>query len=105
MVGGNRVQDGEAKYAGAFYVNNTRLCTVGIIGDHYVLTAAHCVITRENEFRGGHMKIVVGMNNLTVPDNGVVANVQKIFIPAGYNVTHWKTRFPPHDIAVLKVNN
>ncbi|XP_031777968.1 chymotrypsin-like [Nasonia vitripennis] len=77
-------------------LNRTGTCGGGIIGDRFVLTAAHCVVNESGDFYKGDYKVVAGSIDLTVV-HGVSISVEKAYVPSSYRSIN-----SPNDIAVLK---
>ena len=107
LLGGSEAKSEDIRYLLSLHRDGKHTCGAGIIDARFVLTAAHCVVDIvTNEFKLEPMKVVAGVEDLTVDDpSRVEIDVEDFYVPEVYNGTYWMGNYPEGDIAVLKVRH
>ncbi|KAI4479926.1 hypothetical protein M0804_010665 [Polistes exclamans] len=95
IVNGQEAKPGEIPYQVSLQVKVSafHFCGGSVLNEHYVITAAHCVVTKTEN----GIQVVAGTVNLNKP--GSVHNVAKIIVHENYNPSDSYK----NDIALLKV--
>jgi secreted trypsin-like serine protease len=93
IVGGGPAGQGENRWMTSLQ-RGGHFCGASLIGDRWVVTAAHCVIGE----KPAGMKVWVGGHDLRYPGQGEAAKVKKIYIHPKYNDNTLR-----NDIALIKL--
>lgn len=101
IVGGEYATEDQFKYQVSLQIYGANICGAGILDDHHILTAAHCVIDEYNKFNKLPMTVVATTNDLNLNEStSIRSEVVKVYTLKQYDgeavMTHG-------DIAVLKV--
>ena len=101
IIAGTESRPHEFPYVISLQSNGTHFCGGGIINEQFILTAAHCFIDEEDNFRDGEFEVVAGTNNLKEDSDTKV----KVRVAAAYSSALYNGGSENHvgDIAVLKV--
>lgn len=104
IIGGQDALPGKYPYHVAIEIFGSFACGGAIIGEYFVVTAAHCVADDKGLTRLP-IRVVGGTNDLSkhALAHKVVADVEKIYIPKEFNPANEATHIA-HDIALLKVH-
>lgn len=101
IIGGEYASEGQFKYQVSLQVYGENLCGAGILNDHHILTAAHCVIDEYNNFNKHPMTVVAATNDLNHNEStSVRSEVVKVYTLKQFD---GETVMTNGDIAVLKV--
>ncbi|OXU26580.1 hypothetical protein TSAR_012018 [Trichomalopsis sarcophagae] len=97
IVGGERADEKQFPYQVALLVKGKLVCGGGIIGDKYILTAAHCFIDKDGSFYNKAYTVVAGSTDLNL-DEGIEITPEKVYVHKGYQPPNFD-----NDIAILKL--
>ena len=82
------------------------ICSGGIIGDQFIVTAAHCVIDDDGNFEEDRLTVLVGSTKAKVYNEGRRVAVDTVYVLKEYDPVNPNPETPystTADIAVLKV--
>ncbi|KAJ8679505.1 hypothetical protein QAD02_015292 [Eretmocerus hayati] len=105
ILGGEEAYHGQYSFTVVLKRDGQYYCSGGIIGEHYIVTAAHCIVNDGNEeFKNLPLQVIAGTNNFKISflEGTVVADVERYFIPAEFFETKPLAE-RTGDIAVLKL--
>ena len=101
IVAGDKSEPHEFPYQIALETYGRQMCGGGIINEQFILTAAHCVIDKSNNFANFRFTVIAGTNDLNKKsDTRVEVLVKKAYVPTLYDGSRRKSL---GDIAILKV--
>lgn len=98
IVGGKQADENQFPYQVALLIKGKMVCGGGIIGDKYILTAAHCFIDEDGLFFNEDYTVVAGTTNLNL-DQGIEIPAEKVYVHKGFQPPNFE-----NDIAILKVS-
>ncbi|KAL7302234.1 hypothetical protein TKK_0004907 [Trichogramma kaykai] len=96
----------EFEYQVSVQNRGVHYCGGGIIGEYYVLTAAHCVMYKPGQPRKGAWNIVAGTNNIkNMLPSAMFAKVTQIIVPKEFffEPDALGDQEPKNDLAILKL--
>ncbi|XP_016836621.1 serine protease SP24D-like [Nasonia vitripennis] len=97
IIGGERADEKQFPYQVALLVKGKLVCGGGIIGDKYILTAAHCFIDKTGSFYNRAYTVVAGATDLNL-DEGIKIAPEKVYVHKDYQTSTFE-----NDIAILKL--
>lgn len=98
IIGGEKADVNQFPYQVSIQIKGKPVCGGGIIGDKYILTAAHCFIKEDGSFYNLPYRVLAGVTDLNLGDEGIEIAAEKVYVHKGY-----KPR-ANNDIAILKVS-
>jgi len=106
IIGGSQVsestQDDSYPWMTALEINGQAACGASLIGDQWVLTAAHCVTDEDTgvALSASNYSVVVNEYDLGRPRDGESRSVLEVYVADGYDTTTLD-----NDIAILKLSS
>lgn len=102
IIGGEESNLGQFTYQVSIEINGDNVCGGGIIGNQFVVSAAHCFVDENFKILDDPAKVIAGSNDLKQhPDSRIARDVDTVYLHQDY------FKNTPYDsigdIAVLKV--
>lgn len=106
ILGGNESKSGQFTYQVSINIYDDSVCGGGIIGDEFIVTAAHCFIDENFKIvNEDPVTVVAGSNDLKWhSDSRVAIKVDTIYLPRDFFKNKIDDPNIIADIAVLKVS-
>lgn len=106
IIGGTQVsettQDESYPWITSLLINGQASCGASLIGNQWVLTAAHCVTDEDTgeALSASNYSVVVNDYDLGTPRDGELRTVTEVYVADGYDTTTLD-----NDIAILKLSS